>query len=76
MSVLYGCKRIAEYMSRETSNPMTRRQAEYMIQQGRIPAFKMGRIICATTEAIDEHFANLGRNFVNCCANVSNDDAD
>lgn len=51
--ILYGIGRIADWLG------LTRRQAAYMIEQGRIPTFKMGAIVCATPTAIEARFAEL-----------------
>lgn len=51
--VLYGVGRIADWLG------LTRRQASYMIEQGRLPTFRMGAIICATPAALEAHFAEL-----------------
>jgi hypothetical protein len=51
--ILYGVQRIADHLG------LTRRQAAYQIEQGRLPTFKMGALVCATPEALAEHFAKL-----------------
>ena len=35
---------------------LTPRQVAYMIEQHRLPIFRMGAIICSTPEMLDDHF--------------------
>lgn len=59
--ILYGVKRIAEYLGRASSQPLTPRQVAYMIEHHRLPIFRMGAIICSTPEMLDDHFRELLR---------------
>lgn len=51
--ILYGVKRIARHLQ------LTPRQVAYQIEQGRLPTFRMGAIICTTPAMLDEHFRAL-----------------
>lgn len=53
VQILYGVKRIARHLQ------LTPRQVAYQIEQGRLPTFRMGAIICTTPAMLDEHFRRL-----------------
>lgn len=57
--ILYGVKRIAAWLGSASTAPLTPRQVAYMIEQGRLPTFRMGAIICSTPAMLDEHFRRL-----------------
>ena len=57
--ILYGVKRIAAWLGSASTAPLTPRQVAYMIEQGRLPTFRMGTIICSTPAMLDEHFRRL-----------------
>jgi excisionase family DNA binding protein len=51
--LLYGAAAIAEYLR------ISRRKVFYLLEQGRIPAGKLGREYVASRAALRTHFANL-----------------
>ena len=53
--LLYGAGAIENYLG------IPRRKAFYLIEQGRIPAGRLGREHIASKSALHDHFANLTR---------------
>lgn len=49
--MLYGTKAIAEFLG------VRPRQALYMMEQGRLPHFKIGRALCANRKTVAEWLA-------------------
>ena len=49
--LLYGVKAIADYLN------LREGQARHQIEEGRLPAFKMGGTFCATRSGLDQFLA-------------------
>jgi hypothetical protein len=60
-TILYGVKRIAEHLGSASRTPLSVRQVAYMIEQDRLPTFRMGAVICTTPELLAEHFSNIAK---------------
>ncbi|MEE3154535.1 MAG: DNA-binding protein [Pseudomonadota bacterium] len=53
--LLYGVNSIAEHLN------LTRRQVYHMHDQGQLPTFKQGRIVCARRSTLAKHFEDQER---------------
>ena len=53
--LLHGAKAIARHLN------MTERQARYLIDNGRIPVFRLGKIVCSTADTLARHFETLAQ---------------
>lgn len=67
MSLIYGTKNIARYLSEGSAQKLTPRQVNYMIEKGRLPTFKIGPIHCTTPDLIRAHFNRLALSCVCHC---------
>jgi excisionase family DNA binding protein len=51
--LLYGCEKIAAYLG------VTRRTAYHLIESGKVPAFRIGRTVCARRGTMDKTLKRL-----------------
>lgn len=51
--LLYGVTAIADHLG------LTNRQVYHQREQGLLPTFKMGRVVCASKSYLAEHFRKL-----------------